>query len=334
MQFAQLKRREAIALLGGAVAAWPIAAGAQQSKMPAIGLLDSRSQDALIERLRGFRLGLKENGYVEGDNVTIAYRWAENNFDRLPQLATELVQRRVDVIAATGPPAVAFAAKAATTTIPIVFIAAEDPVGLGLVTSLAHPGGNLTGMNFLTGELVSKQLELLRELVPRAAQVAVLVNQANVTTAESTKREAESAARAIGLQIQIVRASSSQEITNAFASFGGEHRPDALFVSNDAFFYSRRIQMVQLAAFHKIPVIYTGREYSEIGGLISYGADIINAYRQIGAYTGRILKGAKPADLPVMQSSKFELVINHQTARMLGLTVPQTLLVAADEVIE
>jgi putative tryptophan/tyrosine transport system substrate-binding protein len=328
-----MRRREFITLVGG-VAAWPVVADAQQPKIPVIGFLDSRSQDAMIERLRGFRLGLKENGYVEGDNVTVAYRWAENNFDRLPHLATELVQRRVDVIAATGPPAVAFAAKAASTTISIVFIAAEDPVGLGLVKSLARPGGNLTGINFLTGELVSKQLELLRELVPRAARIAVLVNQANVTTAASTTREVESASRAMGLQIQIVRASGSREIANAFASFGGEHRPDALFVSNDAFFYSRRIQIVQLATFHKIPVIYTGREYSEIGGLISYGANIIDAYRQVGLYTGRILKGAKPADLPVVQASKFELVINAETARMLGLTVSEKLLVAADEVIE
>jgi len=326
-------RREFVTLVGG-VAVWPVVAGAQQPKMPVIGFLDSRSQDAMVERLRGFRLGLNENGYVEGDNVTVAYRWAENNFDRLPQLATELVQRRVDVIAATGPPAVALAAKAATTTMSIVFIAAEDPVGLGLVKSLAHPGGNLTGINFLTGELVSKQLELLRELVPRAARIAVLVNQASVTRMESTIREAESAAHDMRLQIQIVRASDSREITNAFASFGGEHRPDGLFVGNDAFFNTRRVQIVQLAAFHKIPAIYTGREYAEIGGLISYGANIIDAYRQVGLYTGRILKGVKPADLPVVQASKFELVINAETARMLGLPVADKLLATADEVIE
>jgi putative ABC transport system substrate-binding protein len=328
-----MRRREFVRLIGGA-AAWPLAAGAQQPTMPVIGFLDSRSPDALVERLHGFRLGLKESDYVEGDNVTIAYRWAENNFDRLPQLATELVQRRINVIAATGPPAVVFAAKAATATIPIVFLAAEDPVRFGLVASLAHPGGNLTGINFLTGELISKQLELLRELIPRAARIAVLVNQANVPRMESTINEAESAAHALGLQIQIVRASASREIANAFSSLGGEHRPDALFVGNDAFFNSRRIQVVQLAAFHKIPVMYTGREYPEIGGLISYGANIIDAYRQVGVYTGRILKGATPADLPVVQSTKFELVINLETARMLGLDVASILLARADEVIE
>jgi putative ABC transport system substrate-binding protein len=238
------------------------------------------------------------------------------------------------VIAATGPPLVAFAAKAATATMPIVFLVAEDPVQLGLVASLAHPGGNLTGVNFLGSELVAKQLELLRELVSPATRVAVLVNPANVTTSESRVRQAEAAARAMALQIQVVRASTSREINAAFASFEGEQRPDALFVGNDAFFSSRRIQIVQLAAFHKVPAIYGEREFCETGGLMSYGSNIIDAYRQVGIYTGLILKGGKPADVPVMQSSKFALVINAETARMLGLTVPQTLLVAADEVIE
>ena len=264
----------------------------------------------------------------------ITYRWAENNFDRLSELAADLVRRRVAVIAATGSPLVAFAAKAATATIPIVFLVAADPVRLGLVASLAHPGGNLTGVNFLSGELVAKQLELMRELVSPATRVAVLVNPANVTRSESSLREAEAAARAMALQIQVVRASTSREINAAFASFEGEQRPDALFVASDAFFSSRRVQIVQLAAFHKVPAIYSEREDCEIGGLMSYGSNIIDAFRQVGIYTGHILKGAKPADLPVMQSSKFELVINAETARMLGLTVPQTLLVAADEVIE
>jgi len=326
-------RRELLAALGGAVAAWPLAARAQQ-QMPVIGFLDIRSPDAMAGRLRGFRLGLKDNGYVEGDNVTITYRWAENNFDRLSELAADLVRRRVAVIAATGSPLVAFAAKAATATIPIVFLVAADPVRLGLVASLAHPGGNLTGVNFLSGELVAKQLELMRELVSPATRVAVLVNPANVTRSESSLREAEAAARAMALQIQVVRASTSREINAAFASFEGEQRPDALFVASDAFFSSRRIQIVQLAAFHKVPAIYSEREDCEIGGLMSYGSNIIDAFRQVGIYTGHILKGAKPADLPVMQSSKFELVINAETARMLGLTVPPTLLARADEVIE
>ena len=327
-----MRRREFITL-AATTAAWPLAARAQQS-MPVIGFLDIRSPDARAGRLRGFRLGLKDNGYVEGDNVTITYRWAENNFDRLSELAADLVRRRVAVIAATGSPLVAFAAKAATATIPIVFLVAADPVRLGLVASLAHPGGNLTGVNFLSGELVAKQLELMRELVSPATRVAVLVNPANVTRSESSLREAEAAARAMALQIQVVRASTSREINAAFASFEGEQRPDALFVASDAFFSSRRIQIVQLAAFHKVPAIYSEREDCEIGGLMSYGSNIIDAFRQVGIYTGHILKGAKPADLPVMQSSKFELVINAETARMLGLTVPPTLLARADEVIE
>ena len=326
-------RRELLAALGGAVAAWPLAARAQQPAMPVIGFLDSRSPDAVLDRLRGFRQGLKDNGFVEGDNVTIVYRWAENQFDRLPELTAELVRRRVAVIAATGPPVVAFAAKAAATTIPIVFIAGEDPVRLGLVTSLARPDGNLTGVNFLNIELVAKQLELLRELVPRAARVALFVNPANPTTTESTVREAELAARTMGLQIQLLRASTSGEIDAAFATFAGE-RPDALFVPVDAFFASRRVQLVQLATHYRVPAIYTQREFSEIGGLMSYGSNVVDAFRQIGVYTGRILKGAKPADLPVVQSTKFELVINNHTARMQGLTVPDKLLVAADEVIE
>jgi putative tryptophan/tyrosine transport system substrate-binding protein len=333
MQPCQLKRRDFITVLGGAAAAWPFAVRAQQPAMPVIGFLDSRSPDALSDRLRAFRLGLKDSGYVEGDNVLIVYRWAENQFDRLPALAAELVSRRVTVITTTGPPIGAFAAKEATATIPIVFMAAEDPVRLGLVTSLARPGGNLTGVNFLNVELVAKQLELLRELIPRVARVALFVNPQNPTSTESTLRDVEPAARAMGLQIQVLRASTSPEIDAAFATIARE-RPDALFVNQDAFFASRRVQLVQLVAHHRVPAIYTQREFPEIGGLMSYGSNILDAYRQVGTYSGLILKGAKPADLPVMQASKFELVINAQTARMLGLTVPPTLIATADEVIE
>jgi putative tryptophan/tyrosine transport system substrate-binding protein len=329
-----MKRRKFITLLGGAAAGWVGSAHAQQpAVMPVIGFLDTRAPDALTDRLRGFRQGLKDTGYVEGGNVIIDYRWAENQPDRLPVLAAELVRRPVAVIATSGGLAASIAAKAATTTIPVVFIAGEDPVRLGLVASLARPGGNLTGINFLTGELAAKRLELLRALVPAATRVAVLVNPANVRNTESTLRDAEPAARAMGLQIQVVRASTGREIDAAFATFVRE-RPDVLFVGNDPFFNARRIQLALLAGRHGFPAIYSDREYAEAGGLMSYGSDIVDAYRQMGVYTGRILKGAKPADLPVVQASKFELVINAQTARMLGLTVPPTLLATADEVIE
>jgi putative ABC transport system substrate-binding protein len=328
-----MKRREFITLLGGAAAAWPFAARAQQPTLPVIGLLDSRSPEALTDRLRGFRQGLKDTGYVEGENVALEYHWAENQLDRLPVLAAELVRRQVAVIATSGGPAVAFAAKAATTTIPVVFAVADDPVRLGLVASLARPGRNLTGINFLVGELAAKRLELLRALVPVATRVAVLVNPAHATNTESTLRAVEPAARAMGLQIQILNASTSREIDAAFATLVRE-RPDALFVGNDAFFNARRVQLVLLAGRHGLPAIYWDREFAEAGGLMTYGSNIVDVYRQVGVYAGRILKGTKPADLPVVQSSKFELVINHQTARMLGLTVPDKLLVAADEVIE
>jgi putative ABC transport system substrate-binding protein len=327
-----MKRRSFITLIGGA-AAWPLAARAQQPALPVIGFLDSRSPDALTDRLRGFRQGLKDAGYVEGENVIILYRWAENQLDRLPPLGAELVRRQVAVIATTGGTAVVLAAKAVTTAIPIVFLAAEDPVKLGLVASLSRPGGNLTGVNFFNTELAGKMLELLRELVPTATRVAVLINPATVTTTETVLRDAEAAAGAMGLQIQAVRASTSREIDAAFATFVRE-RPDALFVAGDPFFNARRLQLAQLAGRHGLPAIYSGREFAEVGGLMTYGSDITHAYRQMGVYVGRILKGAKPADLPVVQATKFELVINHQTARMIGLTVPDKLLVAADEVIE
>jgi ABC-type uncharacterized transport system substrate-binding protein len=328
-----MRRREFITLLGGMAADWPLAAQAQQPAMPVIGLLDTRSPEALTDRLRGFRQGLKDTGYVEGENVAIEYRWAENQLDRLQVLAAELVRRRVAVIATSGGPAVAFAAKAATTTIPIVFAVADDPVRLGLVASLARPDGNLTGINFLVGELTAKRLGLLRELVPGAGRVAVLVNPANTANTETTLRDVEPAARAVGLQVQILKASTSREIEAAFATFVRE-RPDALFVGNDAFFNARRVQLVLLAGRHGLPAIYWDREFAEAGGLMSYGSNIVDVYRQVGVYAGRILKGAKPADLPVVQSTKFELVINAVTARMLGLDVPPTLLARTDEVIE
>jgi putative ABC transport system substrate-binding protein len=328
-----MRRREFITLLGGAAAAWSVAARAQQAAMPVIGLLDPRSPDALADRLRGFRRGLKENGYTEGENVAIEYRWAENQNERMQELAVELVQRRVAVIVTPGGTASALVAKAATTTIPVVFVVAEDPVRLGLVATQSRPGGNLTGINFVSTELTAKRLELLRELVPSATRVAVLVNPANVANTETTLRDVEPAARAIGLQIHVLNASTSREIDAAFATFAAE-RTDALYAGNDPFFNSRRVQIVHLASYHRVPATYSSRDLAEAGGLMSYGSNITDAWRQAGAYTGRILKGAKPADLPVVQSAKFELVINAQTARMLGLPVPDRLLALADDVIE
>jgi putative ABC transport system substrate-binding protein len=327
-----MRRREFITLLGGAAAVWPLATRAQQTAMPVIGLLDPRSPDAMAERLRAFRQGLKEVGYVEGENVTIVFRFAEGQLDRLPELAADLVRRQVTVIAASATIA-APAAKAATTTIPIAFIAAEDPVRLGLVASLARPGGNLTGINFFSTELAAKRLDLLHELLPRAVRVAVIVNPAEATNTASILRDVEAAARAIGLQVQVLNASTSPEINAAFENVGRD-RPDALFVGANTFLTARRIQVVQLAAFYRLPAVYPTRDFVEVGGLMSYGTNISDVYRQLGIYAGRILKGAKPADLPVVQSSKFDLVINAETARMLGLAVPPMLLARADEVIE
>jgi putative ABC transport system substrate-binding protein len=328
-----IARREFIFALGGAAAASPLAARAQQQAMPVIGLLHPTSLDALAERMGGFRQGLKDIGYVEGENVAIEYRYADNQLDRLPGLAADLVRRQVAVIAATGGPGSAFAAKEATTTIPIVFVVGDDPVRLGLVGSLARPGRNLTGINFFIVELAAKRLELLRELVPKADRVAVLVDPTNATTAESTLRDVEGAARAVGLQTQVFNVTTSREIDAAFASLVRE-RIDMLFVPGGAFFADRRVQLILLATRHAIPAIYPFRGFAEAGGLMSYGASLTDAYRQLGVYAGRILKGAKPAELPVVQSTKFELVINAQAARVLGLTVPPALLARADEVIE
>jgi putative ABC transport system substrate-binding protein len=325
-----VKRREFITLLGGA-AAWPLAARAQQPAMPVIGFLSSGSADAFAHRLRAFHQGLREAGYIEGDNVMTIYRWAEGQNDRLPAQADDLVRRQVAVIAAFGSIAT-LTVKKATATIPIVFALDEDPVRLGIVASLSRPGGNLTGANFFANEVVAKRLELLRELVPTAKRVAVLVNPTYPAT-ETMLRDGPPAARAMGLQIDVLNASTSGEIDAAFASFNRD-RPDALFVGGDPFFSIRRVQLVNLASRHGIPSTFSSREFPDIGALMSYGTNIADAWRQAGFYVGRIVKGAKPVDLPVMQASKFELVINHQTARMLGLTVPDKLLVAADELIE
>jgi putative ABC transport system substrate-binding protein len=327
-----LRRRDFITLVGGVAAGWPLAARAQQPAMPVIGFLDSRSSDGMTSRLAAFRQGLKEIGLVEGENVTTIYRWAEDRVDRLPEMASELARQATLIITSGGPPA-AFAAKAATTTIPIVFLVGEDPARLGLVTSLARPSGNLTGVNMLANELEGKRLHLLHQLVPQAQRIAVFVNPDSVIYTETTLRDVEAAARTIGLQLQVLKAKSAREIEEGFA-LSERQRPDALFVGANAFFNIRRVQLVQLAAFHRLPAAYGQREAAQAGGLMSYGPSILEGYRQWGIYAGRVLKGAKPGDLPVVQSTKFELVINNTTARMLGLTVPPSLLAIADEVIE
>ena len=326
-----MRRRAFISLLGGA-AAWPFAASAQQSAVPVIGVVNAGSLEASASRAAAFRKGLSETGYVEGQNVAVEYHWFSGQYDRLPMLMADLVGRRVAVIAALVS-AGALAAKAATTTIPIVFVVSENPVSLGLVASLARPGGNMTGINIFFHELVAKRLALLHDLVPKAVRVALLVNPANTVSAEATLREIPEAARRLGLQIQVIKATTSREIDAAFATLVRD-RAEALFVAPDGFFISRRVQLATLAARHAIPATYHSREAVEVGGLMSYGTDIVDMYRQAGVYTGQILKGAKPADLPVLQSSKFELVINLQTAIALGLEVPNSVQLLADEVIE
>jgi len=325
-----VRRREFITLLGSAAAAWPLAARAQQAAIPVIGFLGVSQAAA---GWQAFAQGLGEAGYVAGRNVVIEYRWAEGRYERFPELAADLVQRRVMVIAAPGATLAALAAKAATTSIPIVFGIADDPVRRGLVASLARPGGNLTGINFVTAELVAKRLALLHELLPTAARFAALLNPSDTMRAEAIEKDITEAARSMGVQLRILLASTSREIDAALATLSQE-RTDALFVSPDGFFNSRRVQIVNLAARYLAPSSFAVRDYVEAGGLMSYGTDVSHMYRQVGFYTGRILKGAKPDDLPVEQSSKFELVLNMQTARMLGVEVPPTLLARADEVIE
>src|SRR5215475_6991793 len=319
-------------LLGGAAATWPLAARAQQPAMPVVGFVSSRSLDGSARHAAASAKGLSESRYIEGHNAVVEYHWLGGQNDRLPALMADLVRRRVAVIATLGDPST-LAAKAATTTIPIAFGFSGDPVGHGLVASLARPGGNATGINFFTSEVLAKRLGLLHELVPKAVRVALLVNPTNAASTESTLRDVPEAARAIGLQIQILDASTSREIEAAFATIAHD-RVDALFVGPDGFFAAGRVQFATLASHYRIPASYIAREFVESGGLMSYGTDLLDMYRQVGVYAGRILKGANPADLPVVQSTKFEFVINAQAARLLGLEVPNALQLLADEVIE
>ncbi len=328
-----MRRREFISLVGGTAVAWPLAAHAQQAALPVVAFITGGAPEASVRRAASFRNGLSETGYVEGRNVVVEYHWLEGHYDQLPALMADLVRRGVAVIATPGSNPAALAAKAATPTIPIVFGVGEDPVKLGLVASLARPGGNATGINFFNAEVTAKRLGFLHELVPKAVRVAVLINPANASVTETTLREVEEAARATGLQIQIFNASTNREIEAAFAGLVRD-RAGVLFVAPDANFVSRRVQFATLATHYAIPASYHSREFVEVGGLMSYGTDSLDHFRQVGVYTGQILKGAKPADLPVLQSTKFEFVINLQTARVLGIEVPNSIQLLADEVIE
>ena len=327
-----MNRRELLTLLCGA-ATLPLAARAQRPALPVVGFVNGASADVSGDRLRAFRQGLSEAGYIEAQNVTVEYHWLEGQYDRLQPLIADLVRRRVAVIATPASTAASLAAKAATATIPIVFGVGVDLAKFDLVASLARPGGNATGTNSFTGEVIGKRLELLHELVPKAARVAVLVNPGNGPGAEFNLQGVQEAARVIGLQINVLNASTSREIDAAFAALTRE-RPDALFVAPDFFFTSRRVQLANLAARDRIPAAYGAREFAEVGGLMSYGTSLADVFHQVGVYTGKILHGAKPEDLPVVQPTKFEFVINLQTAKLLGIEVPETLLATADEVIQ
>jgi putative tryptophan/tyrosine transport system substrate-binding protein len=333
VRWGDMRRREFIALAGSTAVVWPLAGRAQQPPLPVVALVNLRSGEASVRLANAFRKGLEGAGYVEGQNVTVEYDWLDGRFDRLSSVMADLVRRRVAVIATPGGIYAAQAAKAATTTIPIVFSVGDDPVKSGLVASLARPGGNATGYNFLLVEVGTKRLELLHELVPKAVRFAMLVNPENVPVAARTLREVPEAARARGLQIQILNASTKDEIEAAFVTLGRDGI-DALFVAPDPFFISQRDQFATLTARYQIPAAFSTREDVEAGGLMSYGTDNQESWRQVGVYTGQILKGAKPADLPVLQSTKFEFLINLQTAKALGIEVPNSILLLADEVIE
>jgi putative tryptophan/tyrosine transport system substrate-binding protein len=327
-----MQRRDFIKVVAGSVVTWPLAARAQQPAMPVIGYLDSRSAAAVENRVRGFHQGLKEAGYVEGGNLNILYRWADDRLGRLPLLAAELVSRSVAAIVTGGVPA-ALAAKAATTTIPIIFVLGTDPVQLGLATSLSRPDRNLTGIDAFTAQSGAKRLEVLHDLLPKVTRIGVVVNPADAGSTESQLKDIEAAARAMGLQIKVYNADTGAEIDAAFEAMGRDP-PDAVAVGASAFLNGRRVQLAHLSTFYRLPAIYVLRDFVEVGGLISYGADLIDSCRQAGRYAGRILKGTKPAELPIVKEDKFELVINAQTARMLGLTVPSSLLSRADEIID
>jgi putative ABC transport system substrate-binding protein len=327
-----MRRREFITLFGSAAAAWPVAARAQQGALPVIALINGASEEASAANKAAFLKGLGESGYTDGQNVRVEYQWLNGTYDRLPALVNDLVRRRVAVIATPASNAAALAAKAATATIPIVFSVGEDPVALGLVESFPRPGGNATGMHLFAQEVMSKRLALLHELVPKAVRVGLLLDPAN-PAADSTRRNVQEFGRALGLDIRVLNAAGNREIDAAFAAIAQE-RLDALFVAADAFFAGRGVQLATLAARERIPASYADREIVRVGGLMNYNTDLADSFRQVGAYAGRILKGARPADLPVMRPTKFEFIINLQTARLLGIEVPPSLLAIADEVIE